>query len=292
MLGVGLPVHVEGELDEGTEAFLARAELLLCPLALRDVSDQRQKPPSTLLERANAHFHGERGAIFAAMMAFERDRFSREPVLREPRNRHLVKIRVEKAPMLADQFFPAVAQVLTGLTIDVENDRIDVKQKEAINRVVHERAEACLARAQLVLCPLALRDVAYQAQETTAALIELSDANLHREGCAVLALVAGLESDRFAKDGALPQAFDGSIVEACVQIASMLSDQLITAVAQALAGLAIDVEHGRMIVEEEESVSRMVHKGAEARLARAQLLLGLPQLGDVLHDAKLAQRPS
>ena len=95
-------------------------------------------------------------------MAFERDRFSREPVLREPRNRRLVKIRVEKAPMLADQFFPAVAQVLAALTIDVENDRIDVQQEEAINRVVHERAEARLARAQLVLCPLALGDVAYQ----------------------------------------------------------------------------------------------------------------------------------
>ena len=129
------------------------------------------------------------------------------------------------------------------------------------------------------------------AQETTAALIELADANLHREGGAVLALMAGLESDRFARDDALPQAFDGGIVEACVQIASMFSDQLLTAVAQALAGLAIDVEHGRLLVKKEEGVSRMIHKGAEARLARAQLLLGLSQLGDVLQDAKLAQRP-
>jgi len=132
MLRVGLPIHVEGELDEGAKALLAGAQLVLRPLALRDVAHQRQKPPSTLLERADANFHGERGAIFAAMMAFERNRFSCEPVLREPRNRHLVKIRVEKAPMLADQFFPAVAQVLAALTIDVENDRINVKQKEAI----------------------------------------------------------------------------------------------------------------------------------------------------------------
>ena len=36
----------------------------------------------------------------------------------------------------------------------------------------------------------------------------------------------------------------------------------------------------------------MVHKGAEARLARTQPVLGLAQLGDVLQDAKLAHRPS
>ena len=301
----GLPIHIENGpilivekesigcvIHQDAEARLARAQFILHLLALREVSDQRQKPSSTLLERSNANFHGERGAIFAAMMAFERDRFSREPVLRELRNRPLVKIRVEKAPMLADQFFAAIAQVLAALTIDVENDRIDVQQKEAVDRIVNECAEARLARAQLVLCSLVLRDVAYQAQETTAALIELADANLHREGCAVLAFVASLESDRFAKDDALPQAFEGSIVEACVQIASMLSDQLITAVAQALAGLAIDIEHGRLIVKKEEGVSRMVHKSAEARLARPQLLLGLPQLGDVLQDTKLPQRPS
>ena len=47
-----------------------------------------------------------------------------------------------------------------------------------------------------------------------------------------------------------------------------------------------------MIVKHEESIGRVVHEGAEARLARAQLLLRLPELRDVLHDAKLAQRSS
>ena len=97
MLGVGLPVHVEGKLDEGTKALLALPQLVLCKLALGDVSDQRQEPPpSSMLERTNANFDGERGAIFAAMMAFERDRFFRRPVLREPRNGYLLEIRVER----------------------------------------------------------------------------------------------------------------------------------------------------------------------------------------------------
>ena len=83
-----------------------------------------------------------------------------------------------------------------------------------------------------------------------------------------------------------------SIVEACVEFASMLADQLFPAIAQALAGLAIDVENGRMIVKQEERVGCVIRKGAEARLARTELLLRLAQLRDVLQDAELAQRPT
>ena len=71
-------------------------------------------------------------------------------------------------------------------------------------------------------------------------------------------------------DDALPQALDGGIVEAGVEIASMLSDQLLAAVAQALAGLAVDVEHGRVIVKQEEGVSRVIHEVRKrASLARS-----------------------
>ena len=46
MLRVTLPVHVEGELDEGPKAFLARAQLILGLLALGDVAHQAQIPAS------------------------------------------------------------------------------------------------------------------------------------------------------------------------------------------------------------------------------------------------------
>ena len=72
----------------------------------------------------------------------------------------------------------------------------------------------------------------------------------------------------------------------------MFADQFFPAIAQSIAGLAIDVENGRIIVKQKEGVSRVIHEGAEARLARAQLLLRLSQLRDILQDAKLTQRPS
>ena len=67
-------------------------------------------------------------------------------------------------------------------------------------------------------------------------------------------------------------------------------DQFFPAVAQALAGLAVDVEHGQVIVMQEKSVRRVVHERAEAGFARPQLVLCSPQLGDVLHHAEHVPR--
>src|SRR5215475_13569433 len=72
----------------------------------------------------------------------------------------------------------------------------------------------------------------------------------------------------------------------------MFPDQLFATIAKARAGLAVDVENSGMIVNEEESVGRVVRKNPEARFAGTDLLLDLAQLGDVLHDAELAQRPA
>jgi hypothetical protein len=139
-----------------------------------------------------------------------------------------------------------------------------------------EGAKALLAVPQLILCPLALGDVAHQAQIPASVLLKLADANLHREGSPVLAPLAGLECGRLAGDDALLQALDGRLVEADIEIASMFSDQFIPAVAETLAGLAVDVENGRVVVEQKEGVSRLIHEGAEARLAGAQLMLRPP----------------
>jgi hypothetical protein len=126
--------------------------------------------------------------------------------------------------MLADQLVSTVAQVLATLTIDVDDDRIDVEQKEAVDRVIHERAEAGLARAQLVLCPLALADVARQAEEATATLVELPDTDLHGEDDSILAPVTGLDGDGFPGGDGLLQALDRHIVEAGIELAPMFAD--------------------------------------------------------------------
>src|SRR6516165_1341785 len=171
------------------------------------------------------------------------------------------------------------------MAVDVENGPILIKQKEFVSRVIHEGAEACLAHAQFILYSLALADVAHLAQKPASALFELGDPDLHGEGGAVLAPVAGLESDCFPGGHAMLQALDGCLVETNVEIASTFTDQLFPAVAQALAGLAVNVENGRIIVKQIEGVDGVIREGAEARLARPQLLLGLSELCGVLQDA-------
>src|SRR5512132_3443155 len=81
-------------------------------------------------------------------------------------------------------------------------------------------------------------------------------------------------------------------VETDIEIAFMFADQFFPAVAQTMAGLAVDVENGPIIVKQKEGIGRVIHEDTEAPLACAQLLLRLSQLRDVLQDAKLAQRAS
>jgi hypothetical protein len=50
----------------------------------------------------------------------------------------------------------------------------------------------------------------------------------------------------------------------------MLADQLFPAIPQALAGLAIDIKNGGMIVKQEERVGCVIRKSAEARFARTE----------------------
>jgi hypothetical protein len=164
MLRVGFPVHIEGKLHEGAKALFALAQLVLCKFADGDVAHQRQESECTLLKLSNTNLNRESSSIFAPMTGLECDRFPGEPMFRKARNRRLVKIRVEKTPMLPDQFLLAVTKVLAALAIDVEDDRIDVEQKEAVRCVVHEGAEARLACTQLLLCLSQIRDVLHDAK--------------------------------------------------------------------------------------------------------------------------------
>ena len=225
----------------------------------------------SLLELASTNLDREHGSILAPMKSLEGYRFPGRYSLSDPRDRCLVQAGIEVARMHSDHLLAAVTQALTRLPVDVENGLVLVEQEETIRRVIDEAAKALLARAQLILCPLALGDVAHQAQKPTSALLKLANANLHREGGAVLAPMASLESDCFPGDHALLQALDGRIVETDVEIAFMFADQFLPAVAQTIAGLAVDVENGPIIVKQKEGVSRVIHEGAEARLARAQL---------------------
>ena len=224
-----------------------------------------------MLKLPGANLDRQNGPILATVKAFERHGFCCSNSLPDPRDRCLVQAGIEVARMHSDHPLAAVTQALTRLPVDIENGLVLVEQEETIRRVIDQTAKALLARAQVILCLLALCDVARQAQKPTSALLKLANANLHREGGAVLAPMSTLESDRFSSSDALFQALDGQLVETNVEIVSMFANQFSPAVAQTSAGSAVDVENGQIIVKQKEGVSRVIREGAEARLARSHL---------------------
>src|SRR5215831_19230964 len=154
----------------------------------------------------------------------------------------------------------------------IKDDRARVAQPLCFGQVRFASAQSFFACAELILCPLTLSDVARHAQIPTAALLKLVNANLHWEGGAVLAPVAGLERNGFTGDGALLQALDRRIVETNVETAFVFADHFFPAVVPTIAGLPVNVENGPVVVKQKEGVSRVIHESAETGLARAQLL--------------------
>ena len=128
-----------------------------------------------------------------------------------------------------------------------------------------------MLRDQALLGALALGDVAHQGiAEALRALLELVGTDLDLEDGAILAPVAGLEGDRFPGADPLRQPLDGRLVQADIEIARVHPDQFFPAVAQAFAGLAVDVEHGQVIVmQEKASVAWSTNVRKRASLARS-----------------------
>ena len=118
----------------------------------------------SLLEQASPNLDRKHRPILAAMKSSEGYRFSALYSLSDPCDRRRVQPGIEVARMHADHLLPAVAQALASLPIDVENGLVLVEQEESIRRVIDQAAKALLARAQLILRALALRDVARQRQ--------------------------------------------------------------------------------------------------------------------------------
>ena len=73
MLLVCLPIHVEGELNQGAKAVLALPQRLFVALALADVTHQGQVPTfaSAVLKLDSADLHREDRPILAPMAGLE-----------------------------------------------------------------------------------------------------------------------------------------------------------------------------------------------------------------------------
>ena len=72
----------------------------------------------------------------------------------------------------------------------------------------------------------------------------------------------------------------------------MHSDHLLAAVTQALTRLPVDVDKGLVLVEQEETIRRVIDETAKAGLACAQFILCPLALGDVpeVHDESMDAR--
>src|SRR5215467_6423804 len=106
-------------IDEGTEARLARAQLLFCPLPLGDVAREAQEPVVVLHEMALADLDRERAPVLAPVAGLESDGFPGKDALPYARDGHRVDADIKVASIPADQFFPRVAQTFAGLAVDV-----------------------------------------------------------------------------------------------------------------------------------------------------------------------------
>src|SRR6516162_11050348 len=112
-------------------------------------------------------------------------------------------------------------------------------------------------------------------------LLELASANLDREHASILAPVKSLKGYRFPARHPLSDPRDRCCVQASVEVARMHSDHLLAAIAQAVTRLPVDVDNGLLLVEQEETISRMIDNAAKAGLARVQLILCPLAFGDV-----------
>ena len=99
-----------------------------------------------------------------------------------------------------------------------------------------------------------------------------------------------LEGNDFPCAGALAEPFDGRFVHGHIELAWVHPDELFAAPAHALAGLSVDIHDSQLLVQQKEGVRRTIDKRAEALLARAQFLLGVPPIGDIGHEAHHALR--
>ena len=132
-----------------------------------------------------------------------------------------------------------------------------------------------------------------RSRETASSLAlvpKLPNAHLDGKHGSILSEMTTIIGHDFPSPETLPDALQKRRCQIRTIVERGHPDQFVAAIAQAFARLAIHIENGRILIVEKERIGCVVHHGAEARLARAQLALGLFQLRDVLQNAKLAQR--
>src|SRR5512132_2016646 len=102
-------------------------------------------------------------------------------------------------------------------------------------------------------------------------VLELTSADLDWKYRSVLAPMLSFEGDRFPARYLLSDPRNRCLVQGRIEVARMHTDHLLAAVTQALTRLPIDIDKGLVLVEQKETVRRVIDESAKARFARAQL---------------------
>src|SRR4029453_12883430 len=102
-------------------------------------------------------------------------------------------------------------------------------------------------------------------------VLELASADLDWKYRSVLAPMLSLEGDGFPARYLLSDPRNRCLIQAGVEVARMHSDHLLAAVTQALTRLTVHVDKSLMLVEQEETIRRVIDEATKTHFARAQL---------------------
>ena len=97
----------------------------------------------------------------------------------------------------------------------------------------------------------------------------MTSADLDWKYRSILAPMLSFERDRFTARYSLCDPRDRCLVQSRIEVARMHSDYLLAAVTQALTDLTVYVDKSLMLVEQKETIRRVIDETAKAGLACA-----------------------
>src|ERR1700738_3548929 len=116
-------------------------------------------------------------------------------------------------------------------------------------------------------------------------VLELTSTNLDRKDDSIPAPMKSLERYRFPPGHTISDHRNPRRAQAAIEVTRIHADHLVAGITKALTRLAVDVENGLVLVQEEETIRRVINKAAKSGLTRTQLILCPLPLRDIAHQA-------
>src|ERR1700730_5209952 len=103
-------------------------------------------------------------------------------------------------------------------------------------------------------------------------VLELTSTNLDRKDDSIPAPMKSLERYRFAAGHTISYRRNRPRAQAAIEVTRIHADHLVAGITKALTRLAVDVENGLVLVQEEETIRRVINKAAKFGLTAPRLL--------------------